>query len=112
MHRRQFGLLSLGTAAATTGVLVMLAPARAQETALPRSIAQLPPDLRGLMAQSFAKFSDAEYARRERLLGRQPIIGSKSRPAANQQQITLRENMCMVVQPNVITRDKTAGVQT
>jgi Xaa-Pro aminopeptidase len=42
----------------------------------------------------------------------QPIIGSKSRPAANQPQITLRENMCMVVQPNVITRDKTAGVQT
>jgi Xaa-Pro dipeptidase len=69
MHRRQFGLLSLGTAAATTGVPLMLAPARAQETALPRSIAQLPPDLRGLMAQSFAKFSDAEYARRERLLG-------------------------------------------
>src|SRR5215813_13812849 len=47
----------------------MLAPGRAQETALPRSIAQLPPDFRGLMAQSFAKFSDAEYARRERLLG-------------------------------------------
>jgi Xaa-Pro dipeptidase len=42
----------------------------------------------------------------------QPIIGSKSRPAANQPEITLRENMCMVVQPNVITRDKTAGVQT
>jgi Xaa-Pro dipeptidase len=70
MHRRQFGLLSLGTAAVTAGVPVMLAPARGQETALPRSIAQLPPDLRGLLAQSFAKFSDAEYARRERLLGR------------------------------------------
>jgi Xaa-Pro aminopeptidase len=42
----------------------------------------------------------------------QPIIGSKSRPAANQPEITLRENMCMVVQPNIITRDKTAGVQT
>jgi Xaa-Pro aminopeptidase len=48
----------------------MLAPAGGQETALPRSIAQLPAGLRGLMAQSFAKFSDAEYARRERLLGR------------------------------------------
>lgn len=71
MHRRQFGLLSLGTAAATAaGVPVMLAPAGGQETALPRSIAQLPAGLRGLMAQSFAKFSDAEYARRERLLGR------------------------------------------
>jgi Xaa-Pro aminopeptidase len=42
----------------------------------------------------------------------QPIIGSKSRPAANQPEITLRENMCMVVQPNIITPDKTAGVQT
>ena len=71
MHRPQFGLLSLGTAAATAaGVPVMLAPAGGQETALPRSIAQLPAGLRGLMAQSFAKFSDAEYARRERLLGR------------------------------------------
>jgi hypothetical protein len=56
MHRRQFGLLSLGTAAATAGVPVMLAPARAQDTVLPRSIAQLPADLRSLMAQSFAKF--------------------------------------------------------
>src|SRR5262245_12288519 len=70
MHRRQFGLLSLGTAAATAGVPVMLAPASAQETALPRSIAQLPDNLRRLMTQSFAKFSDAEYARREPLLGR------------------------------------------
>ena len=70
MHRRQFGLLSLGTAAATAGVPVMLAPASAQETVLPRSIAQLPANLRRLMTQSFAKFSDAEYVRRERLLGR------------------------------------------
>jgi Xaa-Pro dipeptidase len=70
MHRREFGLLSLGTAAATAGVPVMLAPAMAQETVLPRSIAQLPANLRRLMTQSFAKFSDAEYARRERLLGR------------------------------------------
>jgi Xaa-Pro aminopeptidase len=42
----------------------------------------------------------------------QPIIGSKSRPAATTPKIVLQENMCMVVQPNVITRDKTAGVQT
>lgn len=41
----------------------------------------------------------------------QPIIGSKSRPAASTPNIVLREKMCMVVQPNVITRDKTAGVQ-
>src|SRR5262245_9080870 len=68
MDRREFGLLSLGTAAATTGVPAMLAPARAEETALPRSIAQLPADFRSLMAQSFAKFSNAEYARRESLL--------------------------------------------
>ena len=42
----------------------------------------------------------------------QPIIGSKSRPAATAPKIVLQENMCMVVQPNVSTRDKTAGVQT
>jgi Xaa-Pro aminopeptidase len=41
----------------------------------------------------------------------QPIIGSRSRPAAVQPKVTLQENMCMVVQPNVITRDQTAGVQ-
>ena len=42
----------------------------------------------------------------------QPIIGSKSRPAATTPNFVLLENMCVVVQPNVITHDKTAGVQT
>jgi Xaa-Pro aminopeptidase len=42
----------------------------------------------------------------------QPIIGSKSRPAARLSNTVLRENMCLVVQPNVITLDRTAGVQT
>lgn len=41
----------------------------------------------------------------------QPIIGSKSRPAASAPNVVLQENMCMVVQPNVITRDERAGVQ-
>ncbi len=41
----------------------------------------------------------------------QPIIGSRSRPAASTPKVVLRENMCVVVQPNVITRDRTAGVQ-
>lgn len=41
----------------------------------------------------------------------QPILGSKSRPAPSIPQMTLRENMCVVVQPNVITTDKRAGVQ-
>jgi Xaa-Pro dipeptidase len=40
-----------------------------------------------------------------------PILGSKSRPAGNPATLTLQENMCMVVQPNVITPDDTAGVQ-
>jgi len=40
-----------------------------------------------------------------------PILGSKSRPAGHPVTLTLRENMCMVVQPNVITRDEKAGVQ-
>ena len=67
MDRREFGMLSLASVAATAGAV---APhALAQQTALPRSIAQLPGDLRALMEQSFPKFSDAEYARRERLLG-------------------------------------------
>src|ERR1700704_2635542 len=34
-----------------------------------------------------------------------PIIGSKSRPAGQMPTFPLQENMCMVVQPNVITRD-------
>jgi Xaa-Pro dipeptidase len=42
----------------------------------------------------------------------QPIIGSKSRPAGPKlPNMTLEENMTVVVQPNVITRDQSAGVQ-
>ena len=42
----------------------------------------------------------------------QPIIGSKSRPAGPKlPDMTLEENMTVVVQPNVITRDNSAGVQ-
>lgn len=40
-----------------------------------------------------------------------PIVGSKSRPAGQMPTFPLEENMCLVVQPNVITRDLTAGVQ-
>ena len=41
----------------------------------------------------------------------QPILGSKSRPAGPIPDIVLAENMTVVVQPNVINRDMTAGVQ-
>ena len=41
----------------------------------------------------------------------QPIIGSKSRMAGKLPDMTLEENMTVVVQPNVITKDHTAGVQ-
>jgi Xaa-Pro aminopeptidase len=41
----------------------------------------------------------------------QPILGTKSRPAGPLPQMTLEENMIVVVQPNVITREHTAGVQ-
>jgi Xaa-Pro aminopeptidase len=41
----------------------------------------------------------------------QPILGSKSRPAGHPPSLVLEENMCMVVQPNVITKDEKAGVQ-
>jgi Xaa-Pro dipeptidase len=40
-----------------------------------------------------------------------PIIGSSSRPAGPMPAFPLEENMCLVVQPNVITRDLKAGVQ-
>jgi Xaa-Pro aminopeptidase len=41
----------------------------------------------------------------------QPIIGTRSRMAGALPEITLQENMTVVVQPNVITRDHSAGVQ-
>ncbi len=41
-----------------------------------------------------------------------PVLGSKSRPAGPVPDLTLEPGMCMVVQPNVITIDQKAGVQT
>jgi Xaa-Pro dipeptidase len=41
-----------------------------------------------------------------------PIVGSASRPAGKIPDVPLRAGMCVVVQPNVTTRDHTAGVQT
>ncbi len=41
-----------------------------------------------------------------------PIVGSKSRPAGPIDDWPLRAGMTVVIQPNVITRDKRAGVQT
>ena len=40
-----------------------------------------------------------------------PILGTRSRPAGALPAMTLAENMTVVVQPNVITRDQKAGVQ-
>jgi len=40
-----------------------------------------------------------------------PILGTRSRPAGPLPRMTLEENMTVVVQPNVITRDQKAGVQ-
>jgi Xaa-Pro aminopeptidase len=40
-----------------------------------------------------------------------PILGTKGRPAGSLPQMTLEENMTVVVQPNVITPDQKAGVQ-
>ncbi|MGH8668818.1 MAG: M24 family metallopeptidase, partial [Burkholderiales bacterium] len=40
-----------------------------------------------------------------------PILGSRSRPAGPLPDMTLQENMTVVIQPNPITRDQTAGVQ-
>ena len=42
-----------------------------------------------------------------------PVLGTASRPAAvPRPDLSLAANMCLVVQPNVTTRDGTAGVQT
>ncbi len=40
-----------------------------------------------------------------------PVLGTQSRPAGPLPKMTLEENMTVVVQPNVITRERTAGVQ-
>jgi Xaa-Pro aminopeptidase len=41
-----------------------------------------------------------------------PILGSKSRPAGPVPEAPFRAGQTVVVQPNVVTRDRTAGVQT
>ena len=41
----------------------------------------------------------------------QPILGPRSRPAGRLPDMTLEENMTVVVQPNIITADRKAGVQ-
>ena len=40
-----------------------------------------------------------------------PILGTSSRPAGPLPEMMLEENMTVVVQPNVITREQSAGVQ-
>ena len=40
-----------------------------------------------------------------------PVLGTRSRPAGRLPDMTLQENMTVVVQPNVITKDRSAGVQ-
>ena len=40
-----------------------------------------------------------------------PILGTRSRPAGPLPKMTLEENMTVVVQPNVIAREQSAGVQ-
>lgn len=41
-----------------------------------------------------------------------PVLGSQSRPAGPIPDLTFQPGMMMVIQPNVITRDERAGVQT
>jgi Xaa-Pro dipeptidase len=41
-----------------------------------------------------------------------PILGSKSRPAGPVPQEPFEAGMTVVIQPNVVTRDHKAGVQT
>jgi|TARA_B110000438_G_scaffold298115_1_gene345705 Xaa-Pro dipeptidase len=41
-----------------------------------------------------------------------PVIGTKSRPASHYPDFKFKENMTVVIQPNIITRDHKAGIQT
>jgi Xaa-Pro dipeptidase len=41
-----------------------------------------------------------------------PVLGDTSRPLEEVPDFTLEENMTLVIQPNVITKDERAGVQT
>ena len=41
-----------------------------------------------------------------------PVLGSRSRPSANVPDEPFRAGMTVVIQPNVVTRDGMAGVQT
>lgn len=41
-----------------------------------------------------------------------PVLGCASRPAGPVPDFTFAENMTLVVQPNIITKDAKAGVQT
>jgi Xaa-Pro dipeptidase len=41
-----------------------------------------------------------------------PILGTRERPSAKVPDITLEENMTIVVQPSIMTQDGSAGVQT
>jgi Xaa-Pro dipeptidase len=41
-----------------------------------------------------------------------PVLGTKSRPNSPVPDLTLEEGMALVIQPNVITTDERAGVQT
>jgi Xaa-Pro aminopeptidase len=41
-----------------------------------------------------------------------PVLGSRSRPAGPLPELTFAAGMTVVVQPNVVTRDGSAGVQT
>jgi Xaa-Pro dipeptidase len=41
-----------------------------------------------------------------------PVLGSKSRPSAHVPDEPFRAGMVVVIQPNVVTPDRKAGVQT
>jgi Xaa-Pro aminopeptidase len=41
-----------------------------------------------------------------------PVLGDKTRTLEDVPDFTLEEGMTIVIQPNVVTRDESAGVQT
>jgi Xaa-Pro dipeptidase len=70
------------------------------------------------LVEASAVIEDAGYTIRDDLVHGfvggylPPVLGSASRALAPVPEFTFEEGMMVVVQPNVVTRDETAGVQT
>jgi Xaa-Pro dipeptidase len=70
------------------------------------------------LVEASAVIGDADFTTRDDLVHGfvggylPPVLGDKSRTLEEVPDFTLEENMTIVIQPNVVTRDESAGVQT